>query len=182
MPEDIDLDEVQFNAPQFSDNAPESEGEAPWGRKLDGSPKKRPGRAPGAPKPILNRPATSPGRSRGKADYRSGINGVFQLIATPLTIIGAQKNNVPLIADGAALSLHGEGIASAVNDLAHEDARVAAVLDRILSVGPYGALIGSVLPLVAQILRNHEIGPVEMTQGMGARSPEKLLETLMPAA
>lgn len=103
--------------------------------------------SPRRPKAAAPRAGTRP-----KApDFRPGINGMFQLAAAPLAF--AQ----PL--DAMAVATHGPNIAEALNDLAQERPEVAAVLQRIMSVGPYGAVIAAVLPLVMQILHNHDMVP-----------------------
>jgi hypothetical protein len=82
-----------------------------------------------------------------------------------------------LAADAAAISVHAPPIASALNDLAHERPEVAAVLDRILQVGPYGIVIAAVAPLALQILCNHGGIP---PGALGTTPPDKLLAQFMP--
>lgn len=159
--------------------------EAPWGYKKDGTPKQRPGRrpsgntassVPGAPRPIRRAAA-----KKGQPDYRPGMMGIAQMIAAPLVMIGAQRKSEALQADGLTVITHSPPVVEAINDLAHDDPRVAAILDKVMAVGPYGALVGAVIPMVTQLLRNHAFGPKEVLESMGAKAPEKLISEAMAA-
>lgn len=107
---------------------------------------------PGAPKRITGR-----SKAKGGTDYRPGIMGMMQLPAGVLAFAGMSKPE--LAADAAVLTIHGPNVAEALNELAKERPEVAAVLDRVLSVGPYGLLIAAVMPMVLQILANHGVLP-----------------------
>lgn len=67
-------------------------------------------------------------------------------------------SNEGTVADSAAFILHGPGFASKAGDLAAHDPRVAKAIDFISSGtdNPYAALAIASLPLVMQIIRNHE--------------------------
>lgn len=74
------------------------------------------------------------------------------------------------VADAAAFIEHGPGIASKAGDLAHKDVRVRKAID-FLSQGtdnPYVALGLSVVPLLMQVIRNHES---EATRPIQVRIP-----------
>lgn len=92
-------------------------------------------------------------RKASAPDYRPGIMGLLQLPAGVLAIAGLNKPE--LAADAATITVYGPPIAEALNDLAYERPEIAAVLDRVLAVGPYGALIAAVAPMALQILCNH---------------------------
>lgn len=153
--------------------------DAPWGRKADGTPRKRPGARPGqfvganagrtprAPGPRKTA-ASSRARQTTGTDYRPGIIGLIQIPAAILGGLGMKDETFAL--DGAALVMHSPGIAEALNDIAQDNLAVAAALDKILAVGPYGAIIGALLPLVAQIAANHKALPDQVLAGMGAQS------------
>ena len=135
--------------------------EAPYGRKADGTPRSKPGRRPGQKsgtgtttrKSASTRATSSPAFT----DYKTPILGLMQIPAGALAIAGMQKP--VFLADSAAITIHGENIATALDQLAQERPEVAAVLDRVLQVGPYGVLIAAVAPLVLQILANHNVLP-----------------------
>jgi hypothetical protein len=152
--------------------------EAPYGRKPDGTPRGKPGPKKTTGSPAGTRPAAAapPRRpaAKGKGtDYRPGINGLLQIAAFPLALGG--KVRPALALDAAAITIHGQNISEALNAIAQERPEVAAALDRILSVGPYGLLIGAVIPLVAQIGVNHGKIPDAVGASMGA-IPRKDLE------
>lgn len=127
------------------------------------------GAAPRAASP--RRPSSSRTRStssRPKApDFRPGINGMFQLLAAPLAFVQ------PL--DAYAVATHGPNIAEALNDLAQERPEIAVVLQRILAVGPYGALLAATVPLVVQLLHNHDVIPEQAATGIPGVAPKSEL-------
>lgn len=88
--------------------------------------------------------------------YEEGINSLFQVGAFGL-MMAAGDHNKPVLADSKALAEHGPGIAQALDMLAQEKPEVAAVLDKILAVGPYGLVLSAVAPLAMQIARNHGV-------------------------
>jgi len=146
--------------------------EAPWGRKADGTPRAKPGRRAGSP-------STGPRRSRSKTaakvDYETPVKGLLQLPAGMLAFAGMRQ---PVFAaDAAAITIHTPNIARALDELAQERPEVAAVLDRVLQVGPYGVVIAAILPLFIQLFVNHEILPAGI---MGTVKPDVLIANFMP--
>lgn len=178
---DLDLDDIESVEP-----ATASDPGAPWGRRVDGTPRARPGRKPGqrtgtgrrttatgrtakitAPKPVG---ARKPPASAKKTDYATPLNGVLQIIAAPLTMIGTRRP--VFLADSVTITTYGPGVSEALSDLANERPEVAAVLERVLSVGPYGALLASVFPLVLQLAANHKVVPAGI---FGTLEPDHLV-------
>ncbi len=178
-----DTVELEATEPEFVPvpvPADSADPEAPYGRKADGTPKRKPGRQPGASaRPMGSaapRPTRRPGRARvasAAPDYRAGIAGILQIPA--FVLVGAGRFNQALEYDGAAIAVHTPAIADALNQLAMDEPRVAAVLDKVLSVGPYGAILGATLPLVAQILVNHKRVPLDAVAALGAVEPTRLI-------
>lgn len=132
-------------------------------------------RRPGRPRSGEAKPKP---RTRNKTpepeptNYTESLNGTFvQLPAAVLFAIGSQRNNVLLLADAYTLAKHGPPVTTAVNEIAQKDARWAAILDRITAVGPYGALVMAVVPMIAQFAANHGAPKV-----LGAVSVEELLK------
>lgn len=119
-----------------------------------------------SPRKLSGRSAKSSG-----VDYRPGIMGMLQLPAGVLAFAGMNKPE--LAADAATVTIYGPNIAEALNELAKERPEIAAVLDRVLSVGPYGMVIAAVMPMVLQILANHGVLPSGL---MGTVPKEALLE------
>jgi hypothetical protein len=80
-------------------------------------------------------------------------------------------------ADAAAITIHAPNIASALNQLAQERPEIAAVLERVLQVGPYGVLIAAVAPLALQILANHGALP---EGALGTIPQKQLIASFVP--
>ena len=129
-------------------------------------------RAPGRPPK-----STGPKPSRPKGpDYRMAVAGMLQL---PAYALGVGARVVPSLGlDAIALSMHTPAIADAVGQLAEDDPRIAAILDRVMAVGPYGALFAAITPLVMQILCNH--GMLKPSPMMGTLSEEELYAVVEP--
>ena len=135
---------------------------APYGRFKSGKPKKTPPK--GAPKVK----STTAKKSRSnQPDYEEGISGLLQMASFGLAMAGS--NNPILLADSIAVNKHGPGVAAALAGLANERPEVAAVLDRILAVGPYSAVLAAIVPLIMQIIANHGI------KLPGVQGPEELI-------
>lgn len=153
----------EIPAPPRNDDKPSYEDymamPAPYGRFNNGRPRKSP---PGGKK----KPATA--RKKTAPDYEEGLNGFVQMAAFGLAVAG-DKNPV-LLADSVAVAEHGPNLSAALNAIAQERPEVAAVLDKVLAVGPYGLLIGAIAPLVMQVLSNHGVkmpgvpGPAEYVE------------------
>jgi hypothetical protein len=67
-----------------------------------------------------------------------------------------REDNPALKADAITLASNAEQLAAACAETAKHDARFAAVLDKVCAVGPYGALIGAVMGVGTQLIRNHK--------------------------
>jgi hypothetical protein len=109
--------------------------------------------------------AKSLGGQKGR--YADGVRGLLQIPAAVISIVDP--------VDGFCIAQHTPPIADAVADLAVDRPEVAAALDRVLAVGPYGALLGAVLPLVFQLGHNHNLVPEPVAKAMGA-TPRKDVE------
>ena len=131
----------------------------------DGSLRKR--RSDAGQRTASSAPKASKAPSNAHKRYFDGVSGLMQIASAGL----AMANPV----DGFCVAQHTPPIASAVADLAVERPEVAAALDKVLAVGPYGALIGAVLPLVVQIAHNHNRVPEQMAKALGA-TPKSLIE------
>ena len=160
--------------------------DAPHGRKPDGTPYKRdqtwrqkaserlqsarkPSPGPSAPKP--------PRKTRPRAaepDYRAGVAGLLQIPSFLLAALG--RKNPAFSLDAATITLHTPNMAEAIHQTALQDDRVAAVLDKVLQVGPYGALLGALMPVALQIATNH--GKMPPSPELGTLSSDQLLGAL----
>lgn len=152
--------------------------EAPYGFTKEGTPRGKPGPKPGT----RNRRKGSKSPSRGPApnsaqrkpppgpDYRAGIRGILQMVAAPLAIAGMKSPEFAL--DAATITLHADNVADGVAEAALEIPQLQAVLDRVMAVGPWGAVLAPCLALGAQIMANHGVIPAGV---MGTLSREEIL-------
>lgn len=144
--------------------------DAPWGLKPDGTPYKR------DPAIYANRgkkAARKPAKGRRKAtgpDYTSDVAGVLQLTTIPLVMAGTRKPE--FMADAYVIGKGIPEVADAVNDLAQSDPRIEAIVQRLTKVGPYGALIATVMPIAIQVAVNHRAVPPGF---MGTADPADIL-------
>lgn len=153
--------------------------EFPYGRRADGTAKSKPGprvagepRMAAAPKP---RKTAKPAAAKNTGtDYRPGIMGLLQIPIMGITMVGRQTKNATLQADGYALAMHAPALAEALNDTAKQQPGVARALESIMKAGPYGAIIGAMVPLVMQIAVNH--GVMQPQPAMGIHDPAELVE------
>lgn len=94
----------------------------------------------------------APNRTKRAKDYEQRLAGLMQMA------MSGCAGNPATVADAAAIIEHGPIIASKAGDLADQDERVRKAIDFITSgsENPYLALVVATVPLVAQVLRNHE--------------------------
>lgn len=135
----------------------------------------RPKTVPKAP------PRTSGGTSKNKraVDYRAGILGLLQLPALVLGLVARTTGNPALALDSATITLHAPDLAEAIDATAQAQPWLAAILDKAVEVGPYGALVTAVLPLALQLAANH--GRVPANEQFGILTPEQLIEAVTKA-
>ncbi len=185
----FDLTYAVFNGaptPRGLDGKPEgSDPEAPFGRFANGKPRKRPKRGadtqPGLRAPSAPSARRGPGRPRAvKPSYADKVQGLLQLPAAALALAGTAKDSDALVADAATLSEYAGPLSQALGDLAESKPEFAAVLDKVLSVGPYGALLAVAVPMVLQVLANHKLMPP--VEALGVRSREDVLGAVKQAA
>lgn len=74
-------------------------------------------------------------------------------------------------ADAATLGTHFPPLATELAKLADHYDVIAKPIDLLIQVGPFGALIASAMPLVAQLAVNHRMAPAGV---MGTVPPETL--------
>lgn len=152
--------------------------EYPYGRRADGTPKGKPGprgtgmpRIAAAPRP---RKAAKPAAKKNEPDYRAGIMGLLQIPIMGMSMIGRQTKNAALQADGMALAMHAPALAEALNETAKTQPQIGRALESIMKAGPYGAIIGALVPLAMQLAANH--GLMNPAPAMGIHDPAELVE------
>jgi hypothetical protein len=91
-------------------------------------------------------------RSEKARAYDEKVQGVLSLA---MRMLATNENTV---ADAAVFIEHGTAFASKMGDLAAHDKRVAHGIDLITTgtENPYAAVVVAALPMIAQIIRNHE--------------------------
>jgi hypothetical protein len=151
--------------------------EFPYGRRADGTAKGKPGPrqtgVPGmaaAPKP---RKTAAKKAAPSAPDYRPGIMGILQIPIMGMSMIGRQTKNATLQADGMALAMHAPALAEALNETAKTQPQIGRALESLMKAGPYGALIGALVPLVMQLAANH--GVINPAPQMGIHAPADLV-------
>jgi hypothetical protein len=134
---------------------------------------RRPGRsAPrGRPRGSKNKPKPEPEEQQ----LEQAIRGILQLPAAGFIIAGQRVHSTPLVADGATILVHGPGVAKAIVEIAENDPRVMALLEKVLAFGPYGVLLAALIPAVAQGIRNHNEPAAPLLEGFGAVAPERII-------
>jgi len=173
---DPETSEGQRDVPSDAPPKPSGPPEAPYGYTDKGEPRKGPFR----PRPGRKRtkPATA-ARPRAKGgkfgkDHRPALAGVVQVALVPFGIAG--RRNPVFLADAVAVADHSPDIIEALNDLAQDNAVLARVFERIGQVGPYGALVAALTPLVAQLGVNHGAIDLAVAEPLGARDPVEVLK------
>jgi hypothetical protein len=74
-----------------------------------------------------------------------------------------------------AIGVHAQNIAEALNTTAQSEEKLAKILDKLSTVGPYSLVVMAIAAPVAQVLANH--GVMAPNEAMGVLPPEKLVET-----
>jgi hypothetical protein len=192
LDEEVELPETDVEDEDYDNEGDDVDDPAPYGYLKDGiTPRRKPGPQKGTPKAGVARPGSkrpspvrrvpSPAKrspaSRAKpveTDYRPAIVALMQLPAFGLSMLARTTKNEDLASDGITIALHAPNIAEALNETAKQQPGVAAALDNILKVGPYGMLLAAVLPLGLQIAANHKVIPPN--EQMGVLTKEQLAE------
>lgn len=169
---------------------PTADTDAPYGRTAAGRPKSKPGRkakaagsgpmAPPRRRAARTGATRAPSRDNVAARYTDGCMRLLRTLVAPLMVVG--QRNQAVAADAATLAEHGPALADAVGQLAAEEARVAAALDRLMSVGPYGEVFSVLLTMGAQLSYNHGVLPPAVGQNMGLADPAVLAAGVQRAA
>jgi hypothetical protein len=187
-PVDLEQAEKQFHASMAAPSSdepmapapPKVDHEAPYGRKADGTPRKR---APGPGRPPTARTTKQAPKDTGKssesaqdvAERRTaGVESLFNVGAAMALGLSVRLGDA-YKADAVVLSMSAKPIASACTEVAEQDPRFAALLDKITASGPYAALAATAVPIVAQLAMNHGVTAM---RALNAVPPEELLAQL----
>jgi hypothetical protein len=148
--------------PEAKDNPLRDKGRARTVRRVSGSNSR-----PASPTPRPKAPA--------KVDYATGLKGLLPLAILPLVGLGRLKP--VFFADAAAVSAKGPKVCDELSNLAQDDPRIAAIVEKATKVGPYGALLAAAMELSVQIATNHKPELIAVTGGLGAVPPMQLINS-----
>lgn len=129
--------------------------------------------APKAPPRVTKSRAVTPGGKTSNyvspktQEREDAANGLFQLGGFGLIVT---RN----YADAGALGKYGPGISHELALLSEKNEGVAKVLDYLTEAGPYAGLITAMMPLVLQIMANHNVIKPEAVAGAGVVHPDAL--------
>lgn len=128
------------------------------------------------------------GRPALSDDQRTqGVAGLVQVAAAIPLMFGKATGSAAFTADAVTIASNADQITSAVVETARQDARFAAALDKVCSVGPYAALIGVAVSVGSQVVRNHKPslalpGTVDPKQLLDAQAQAEAEAADVPAA
>lgn len=143
-----------------------------------------PKRAPAADKPAPKRRGRPPKAEQARTvaapaatglsdDARAaGVKGIIQLGAGGALIASRATGQDAFKADAITLASSADAWADACVDAAKQDPKFARLLDRVVAVGPYGALVSVAMSTGLQVARNHK----PSTALPGTVDPAKLIE------
>jgi len=144
--------------------------EAPFGRTLDGTPKKSPaGRKPkaAAAKPRVQ--AASPAdKGAPPKDYTPGLRSLFGTVWSVASLVDQ--------ADAGAVLLATPQLVDGWNSVAQRNPRVGKVLDYLTDGAELGGAAIATVMLGLQIAANHRVVKGEQMQQFGVKSREELEE------
>lgn len=107
-----------------------------------------------------------------KATLETRITDQIVGIGTIVAGIGAATGSTAVQLDGVLVIGHSANLSAALDQVAKNDPRVGRALERVLTVGTYGALIGATLPLALGIMANHGVVPPELAAQLGVELPQ----------
>jgi hypothetical protein len=99
-------------------------------------------------------------------DYRPAVLAACQIPIMALSMVGKFTDNEAFSMDAATIQLNAAAIAEFAQGSATESESIAALLDKLMVVGPYGAGAVLILGIGAQIAANHKVIPTNNEMGI----------------
>jgi hypothetical protein len=131
--------------------APEGPGSAP------GPPRKRRGRPPGDKARVTRTPAVTLDDKQRAEGVKGGVQIGAGLLLLASKASGKDTARADAFkADAVTVASNGDQLADACVQLAHNDPKFAAALDKVCAAGPYAALITIAVGIGSQVARNHK--------------------------
>lgn len=101
-----------------------------------------------------------------KASLETRLTGNLVTLGTVIAATGGMTSPA-VTADGVLICQHAPNVAAALDKIAKDDPRVAAALERMLTVGTWSGLVAAMLPLVLGIAANHGAIPAGIAGLLG---------------
>lgn len=135
---------------------------APYGLKVDGTPARKRGRQAGAAK----QPSARRAKRQPKGSYANGIMALLGIPAMVCDMAAKATGNIAFEADKATIVQMAPGFAQGMDEWAQQDPRVAAMLDKVIGVGPAAAVVSSLVFAGVQVAANHKVIPAAPQMGI----------------
>ena len=123
--------------------------------------------SPPPKKTAATKPSATPGLSKKTKERAEGLQGIGQLLSAGLLF--ARQH-----ADAGAVYKFWPDVAVESAKIADDNAKFGEFLDSLTAVGPYAGLITAALPLVMQVMVNHDKMDVTNVANLGCVSKETL--------
>ena len=182
-----------LNPPMGSGVAPaddETDPDAPYGRKPDGTPYKMSAEArqaaadrmtagrqakaaarKGVGPAVASLPRTgAKPRAKAKKDEQDPLlTGAYVLVQAPAMLLGLAGRWWPALGlDSLAISYHAQPLAEGMAEMALESSQLSAILTKAATISPGMKIASAVVPLLGQFAANHGALPPEAMATVGA--------------
>jgi hypothetical protein len=150
---------------------------APYGLTKSGLRKDHPPRKRKPPTPGQKAHRAQPSGRTITTKRRTGLVQLTDMPKGILLGLGYKTGNEAMLADAVTIDMHAAPVCDAVAQLAEDNDRLAAVIDRLVEVGPMAQLGMVVGAMVAQLARNHGALPAPVAAMLGgSHDPAELAE------
>lgn len=122
---------------------------------------------PHTPSPSARASASRPSGRTITRKRRDGLIGLTDLPKGVCIGVGLKADNTAMLAEAATIDMHAPGIAAALADIAEDNDRLGAVIDRLIDVGPMATLGIALGAFLAQTARNFGAMPAPVAAMLG---------------